>query len=329
MPQPVAGDVHVNKPLTNISIAYVQSAERFVASKVFPNIPVEYKSDVYYTYDRGDFNRDEMEERAPSTESAGSGYKIDNTPSYNCRVYAFHKDIDDQIRANSDSVLAPDREATIYVTNKALIKREKLWVSKFFAGGLWTNDWDGVASGMTGNQVLHWSDPASTPIENVRSGKTSVLESTGFEPNTLVLGRRVYDALLDHPDFVDRVKYGQTASGAAIVNQQILAQLFEVDRVLVMSAIENTAADGVANVHGFIGGKRALLCYSAPQPGIMTPSAGYTFSWTGHLGAGAEGNRIKNFRMEAKASDRVEIEMAFDQKLIAADLGFFWDTIIA
>jgi hypothetical protein len=41
---------------------------------VFPNIPVQKKSDRYYTYDRGDFNRDEMEERAPGTESEGSGY---------------------------------------------------------------------------------------------------------------------------------------------------------------------------------------------------------------------------------------------------------------
>lgn len=329
MPQPVAGDVHVNRPLTNISIAYVQSASRFVAARVFPNIPVEYKSDVYYTYDRGDFNRDEMEERAPSTESAGGGYRIDNTPNYNARVYAFHKDIDDQIRRNSDSVLQPDREATIFVTNKALIKREKLWVSKYFTGSVWSNDWDGVASGPTGSQVLQWNDPASTPIENVRSAKTAVLESTGFEPNKLVLGRRVYDALLDHPDFVDRVKYGQTANGAAIVNAQILAQLFEVDEVLVMSSIENTAAQGVSAAHSFIGGKRALLCYAAPEPGIMTPSAGYTFSWTGFLGAGAEGNRIRSFRQEQKSSDRVEIEMAFDQKLIAADLGFFWDTIVA
>lgn len=329
MPQPTAGDVHVNRPLTNISIAMVQDAANFVAARVFPNIPVASKSDTYYVYDRGEFNRDEMEERAPSTESAGGGYTVDGTPTYNARVYAFHKDIDDQIRSNADSQFQLDREATIFVTNKALVKREKLWVAKFFAGGLWTNDWDGVSSGPTGSQVLQWSDPASTPIENVRAARTSVLESTGFRPNTLVLGQRVADALMDHPDFVDRVKYGQTNGGPAMVDETVLARLFGVERVMVMAAIENTAAKGATNAHSFIGGKKALLCYSAPTPGLMTPSAGYTFSWTGHTGAGAEGNRIKKFRQENLASDRVEIEMAFDQKLIAADLGFFWDTIVA
>jgi hypothetical protein len=33
MPNPTAGDVHVNRPLTNISIAYMQDAAGFVADR--------------------------------------------------------------------------------------------------------------------------------------------------------------------------------------------------------------------------------------------------------------------------------------------------------
>jgi len=69
MPQPTARDVHVNAPLTNISIAFLQSQDSFVASRVFPSIPVMKQSDRYYTYDRGDFNRDEMQLRAPGPRS--------------------------------------------------------------------------------------------------------------------------------------------------------------------------------------------------------------------------------------------------------------------
>lgn len=327
--QPTPGDVHVNAPLTNISIAFLQNAANFVAARVFPNIPVSKQSDRYYTYDRGDFNRDEMRERAPSTESAGGGYTLDNTPTYYAPVYAFHKDIPDEVRANADAALNPDREATAFVTHKALIKREKIFVSRFFAGGLWTNDVDGVASNPTGGNVLQWNDANSTPIENVRLAKRTIAQSTGFEPNKLVLGRAVYDALLDHPDIIDRVKYGQTAGAPAQANLNVLAALFQVDEILVMNAIENTANEGASAAHSFIGGKKALLCYSTPSPGLMTPTAGYTFSWTGLLGSGAEGNRIRSFRMEQIKSDRVEIEMAFDSKLVSADLGYFWDSIVA
>lgn len=327
---PTPGDVHVNQPLTNISIAFLQNASNFVASRVFPNIPVSKQSDRYYTYDRGDFNRDEMEERAPSTESSGGGYTLDNTPTYYAPVYAFHKDIPDEVRSNADAVLNPDQEATAYVTHKALIKREKLFVNAYFKGGVWSFDYDGVASSPSSGQVLQWSDANSTPIENVRFAKRSVAESTGFKPNKLVLGRAVFDALLDHPDIIDRVKYGQAGVGQpAMANADILARLFEVDELLVMDAIENTAVEGRNASHSFIGGKKALLTYSTPSPGLMTPTAGYTFSWTGLLGAGAEGNRIRSFRMEQIKSDRVEIEMSFAMKLVSADLGFFWDSIVA
>lgn len=326
---PTPGDVHVNTPLTNISIAYIQNAANFVASRVFPNIPVAKQSDRYYTYDRGEFNRDEMQERAPATESAGGGYNVDNTPTYYCPRYSFHRDIPDEMRANADAVLNPDREATLYVTQKAMIKKEKLFVAGYLKSGIWTNDWAGVASAPSGSQVVQWNSSSSTPIENVRMARRTVLQSTGFEPNKLVLGRAVYDALLDHPEIIDRIKYGQTPGSAAQVNIQTLAALFEVEQILVMNAIENTAKEGQTPVHQFIGGKTALLAYAAPEPGLMTPSAGYTFSWTGLLGAGADGNRIRSFRLEQIGSDRVEIDMSWATKLVGADLGFFFNTIVA
>ena len=77
--------------------------------------------------------------RAPGTESAGGHYTVDSSPSYGAEIYAFHHDIPDPVRANADSVLAPDRESTELVTLKALIKREKLWVTKYFTTVIYTN----------------------------------------------------------------------------------------------------------------------------------------------------------------------------------------------
>lgn len=331
MPQPTLGDIHVNVPLTNVSVAYIQDAGDFIADKVFPNVPVTKQSDRYYTYDRGNFNRDEMQLRAPGAESAGSGYTVDNTPTYYAPVYAFHHDIPDQIRANSDAMVDPDRDATIFLTQKALIKREKTFVSNFFSTSIWTGNTDqtGVSSSSSSNQFLQWNDPNSTPIEDIRAQKTVVKQITGFMPNTLIIGQQVYDKLIDHPDIIDRVKYGQTAGQPAQIDTSDLQNLLKIQRVLVMSAIENTGKEGQTNSHAFIGGKKALLCYSAPQAGLMIPSAGYTFSWTGYLGAAATGQRIKRFRMEQLESDRVEIQMAYTQKVIGSDLGVFFNSAVA
>ena len=328
------GDVHVNRPLTNISVAYMQSAGVFVASRVFPNIPVAKQSDAYFAYDRGEFNRDAMEERAPATESAGGTYKIGNDVYYS-RVYAYHKDVPDQVRANQDSPINLDREATEFVTRKGLIKREVTWVDAYFKTGVWAFNVVGATSrssnldpsGASANGVLYWNDANSTPIEDVRLLKWLVLEETGFMPNTLTLGRPVFDVLVDHGDIVGRLDRGQTA-GPAMANRESLAALFEVDEVLVMDAIQNTAREGQDADHSFIGGKHALLSYRPATPGILTPSAGYTFSWNGYVGASDQGVRIKRFRMEELASDRIEAEAAYDQKLISGDLAAFFNGIV-
>lgn len=337
---PSRSDVHVNRPLTNLSLAFLQRATNFVADKVFPNIPVNKQSDAYFTYDRGEFNRDEMEERAPGTESAGGSYDI-ATDTYYARTRAYHKDIPDQVRANADSPISMDRDATDFVTRKGLINREVNFVAQYFTAGdpgdTWTFDVDGASTGSTpaafdptdsaNNQKLFWNDASSTPIEDVRQGKRFVLESTGFIPNVLTLQRTVFDTLIDHPDIVGRLDRGQT-TGPAQATRDSLAALFEVEDILVMDAIQNTGKQGQTAAHSFIGAKNAMLTYRPDSPGLLTPSAGYTFSWTGLLGSVANGMRIRRFRMEPLQSDRVEIDMSYDQKIVSADMGYFFGGIV-
>jgi hypothetical protein len=320
--QPSRSDVHINGPLSSISLAYIQSSDAFVADRAFPRLAVAKQSDSYFTYDRGYFNRAEMKKRAPGAESAGANYAL-STESYSADVWALHRDVADQVRANADSPISLDREATELLTLQGLLRKEKEWASAHFVTSAWTTERAGVAATPTGTQFLRWDVAASTPIEDVRAAVRTVQESTGFRPNRMVLGRSVYDALLDHPDIVGRLDRGQT-SGPAIVMRDALSALFEMDEILVMDAIENTANEGAANVHAFIGGKHALLVYTPASPGLMIPSAGYTFTWNGLLGGGALATRISRMRMDHLKSDRIEIEMAFDQKQVAADLGAFF-----
>lgn len=333
MPQPTASDVHVDRTLTNLSIAFLQNATNFVAMRVFPNVPVEYQSDRYFVYDRGDFNRDEAEVRAPGTETSGSGYELDNTPSYFCNVWGHHKDVPDQVRRNSDPAHDPDRAATAFVTHKLLIRREKQWATNYFTGGVWDNDYDGVASSAGANETLQWSDYTNgDPIGDIDEAKDTVLQNTGFLPNKLVLGREVFTQIKNHPDVIDRIKYSGGVGNLtpAMVTTTMLATLFDLDEVLVMNAIENTAAKGATDSHSFIGGKKALLTYASPAPALMEPSAGYTFSWTNYLETQNElGLAISTLRMPEKRADRIEGEIAMDQKLVSSALGFFWDSIVA
>lgn len=339
MPNPTLNSVHISRPLTNISIAWRQSATDFVAERVFPIVPVQKQADKYYTYDRSYWYRSEMQMRAPGTESAGGGYKL-STDSYFCDVFALHKDIADQIRANEDAPLSLERDSVEWLNLQAMIKKEKDFASTFMAGGVWTYEYDGVDSSPTAvasldptnassNDLLRWNDASSTPIEDIRRAKTYVKSKTGYTPNVLTIGQKVYDALIDHPDVIDRIKFGQTPGAPAMAGTATLAKLFEVDEILVSSAVQNSAAEGATESNDFVVGKHALLTYRPARPGILTPSAGYTFGWTGYLGGGVGAFQISKFRMENLKSDRVEGEMAYDMKKVAGDLGIFFDGIVA
>jgi hypothetical protein len=339
MSTPTAGDVHVNVPLTNISIAYMQDAAGFVADKVFPNVPVQKQSDRYFRYDRSDFRRNQFERRAPSTESAGSGWKIDSTPTYFADVWALHKDISDQIRANADSPLNMDRDATLWLGEQAMIAREVTWAANYFTTGVWTGvtgsaaDITGVSASPSTNEVLQWNDAASTPIADVKKYSDTIHLLTGKRPNKLTLGRQVWTQLSEHPDLIDRIKYTSGNSNPAIVSKQATAALFELDEILVMDGIQVTSAENPAfetsMTNAFIAGKKALLVYAAPSASLMQPSGGYTFSWSAFAGAGSMGQRIKSFRMEHLESDRIEGQMSYDQKLVCSDCGVFFNSIVS
>jgi hypothetical protein len=325
--KPTPSQVHVNQPLSILSIAFMQSLEGFVADKVFPVVPVDKQSDLYYEYARGDWNRNQMRKRAPGSESAGGVYSVSNTP-YMCDVFGLHKDIPDQLRANADSIFQLDSEGTEFLSRQALLHREIEFSTNFFKAGVWTTNITGVASGPGANQVLHWNDPASTPIENIREAKRAMQLLTGLKPNKLTIGAQVWDKLVDHPDVLDRIKHSAGNDRPAIVTKQAFAALVELEEILVMESIQNTAGEGLADSNAFVGGKRALLTHSPARAGLMTASAGYTFAWRGYLG-GTQASAISRFRLERNKVDRLEIEAAFDQKRVAADLGYFWDTIVA
>ena len=325
MAQPHINSVHVDAILTNISIGYLQNQDNFIADKVFPVIPVDKKSDKYFVYNKNDWFRDEAQRRADATESAGGGFNL-STDTYSADVFAFHKDVGDQLLANADAPLNPLREAAEFVTRRLMLRRELQFVSDFFKTGVWATDVTGVSGTPGSGETKQWSDyTASDPIDDIEEAKSDILGATGMEANTLVLGYETFRTLKNHPDLVDRIKY----TSSQTITTDMLAAMFDIPRVLVAKAVQATNKEGLTQAYDFAFGKKAALYHVAPNPGLLTPSAGYTFSWTGVSGGLGQVIGTSQFRMESLKADRVEAEMAFDNKVTGADLGYFWETIVA
>jgi hypothetical protein len=314
MPQPTAGDVHINRPLTSYSTAFLANSEDFVATKVFPIIGSQSKSDDFWVYDRADWMRMVSQRRAPGAPSAGGGYTL-GTDTFTVERWAIHNDVDDPTRANADDPLAPDNDATEWVSEQILRRLENEWLTQFFVTGAWTQE---VTPGTL------WSAGGSTPIEDVRTERRRIWSLTGKKPNKIVMNPAVFDVLVDHPDILARISF-TGGPNPAVVSEQTLAALFQVDEVLQAGGVTATSAEGAAtDTFDFMAGDNLLLCYVNPSPGPRTATAGATFAWTGLTGSSSLGNRIKRFRIEENESDRIEGEIWFDQKQMADDLGMLF-----
>jgi len=329
MPEPTYGDVHVQAALTAISVAYLQSEEHYIADKVFPVVPVVHQADRYFVYTKDDYFRDEAQLRADATESAGSGFNL-QTQSYSAGVWALHKDVGDQTRRNADPAVDIDVASTKFVMQRMLIRRDRFFAASFMALNKWGTDVTGAVAGNGTTTTTFWNDDGNgDPFSDIATAQTTILQNTGLEPNTLVLAFPVYQALRKHPLVIDRIKYTSPAY-AGNITPQLMAEAFDVERVLVSKGVYNTAAQGQTGSYSFIVGKNALLCHSARAPGLWTPSAGYTFAWQGFTGLNSMGVRVLQIPMPWLGSSmvRTEAEMAFDMQVVGKDLGYFFSAIV-
>lgn len=315
MPQPTRSQVHVDAILTNMSIAYMNEQDNFVASKVFPTVNVQKQSDKFFTYSQADFYRDQAQVRAGGTESAGSGYGL-STDTYSSSVWALHKDVDDQVAANSDAPLDPYQDATRFLAHQMMIRQERDWASNYFTTSVWGTD---------STPSTLWDASGSSPIDDIQTGINTVLSNTGYLPNTLVLSYAAYKTLRNHADFVDRYKY----TSADSITPELIGKVLDLPRVMVMKGVYNSAVEGASASYGQIGDKDALLCYVAPNAGLMTASAGYNFVWNGVGGGLGTSTAVSRFRMDWLRADRIEIESAWDFKVVSSALGYFFSNPVS
>jgi hypothetical protein len=337
MPMLTPSAVHVDQPLTNLTLAYVQDQSNFIADKVFPTVGVNKQSDKYYIYDRAGMNRGgERKPLAPRTEVKRIGLSV-STDSYYADVFGLGMDFDDQTIANEDAALEIRAAGAQTLITNLLIDREIDFANTFFSASVWNTEYTGVANADndTAAEVTQWSDYTNaTPITDVTTARRAMqLKSGGYKPNTMVVGKEVRDILINHPDILARLNGGATVSNTALITNAKLAEIFEVENFYVMEAVQNSAAEGLAESNAFIGGKSALLTYTPSSAGLMTPAAGLTFAWNNLQGVQNLGITVESFSDDALrrvgVAEHIQAKMAYDMKVVGADLGVFFKTIVA
>lgn len=329
MPQPLSSELHVDKLLTDVALAWSQDQKNFIADKVFPVVPVRKESDLYAEYDRGFFYRNEMDVRPRGGRPAQAGYKVKKS-RYSCEEYALEHVIDDRDRENADQPLDPELAGTRLLTTQAMINRDQKWTTAYMKTGVWTTDYTGVTAKAEESKdtFLQFDQAGAESVKFLRELRWEIASTTGYMPNVAVFGVDAFEGLGNDEDVLNRIRYTQRA----VTTEEIIASLIGIDKVLVPCGVANTAAEGATDSIDFIVGRKdVLLVYAAPAPSITSPSAGYTFAWTGLIPGytNAFGGVIEKGREPLAHSDIIQIRAAFDVKAVAPDLGVFLSEAVA
>ena len=109
-----------------------------------------------------------------------------------------------------------------------------------------------------------------------------------------------------------------------VLQLNVLAQLFGIDKITVQRSIMNKAELGQAAKMEYIGDPNAfLLAYATDTPSIDEPSAGYIFTWD-MLGNGNILPILNYLGENGTHSEFIEGLMAADMKKTADDLAMFF-----
>lgn len=315
--QPGANDVHVDRLLTQMSIGYQNAI--YIAQRIAPVVLVDRQSDIVPKYDQSHWFRNEAVKLASTDAPPAGGYEVDTTDKYFCELYGIGHLIADDARANTDSPFNLDRDGMEWLVDKMDMARERSFISDFWKTTVWGTDKTG------GSDFTKWSTFAtSTPIQNLRSFKRDIRRKIARNPNILVMGDLTWDSLADHPDLLDRIKYASSSTSPAIVTPNLLAQLLELEEILIGLSIYTASPEGTAEgsvTYTANWDDDALLLYRPARASLRQPAAIYNFVWRTVFGT----QRYIRRRREPLA-DRADLLEAFeywDMKITAANAGLF------
>ncbi len=315
--QPTPASLHIDKLMTDHSIAYRN--KQYIADTIFPVVTVKKQSDRVPKYDQSHWFRDEAKLRTPGAKSQRGGFSVDTTQTYFCDRYSYGFEIADEQRDNQDEPFDLDRDATEFATDKVLMRREVSFATNWFATSKWGTDKVG------GTDFTKWSDYAgSQPLVDIATYR-DVTESLGIpEPNMGILGKQGWLQVKWHPDLIDTIKY--TQKGQLSIEQ--VATLFELDQLLIGRSIYTTSPEGTAEAsvtYTRIWGKNMLLLYTPGRPSLLTPAAGYCYTWARVPGSL---QYIKRMRDEEKEIDVLEANSYFTHVQTAKNAGVFLSNVV-
>ena len=272
-----------NRYLTNMSVAYFQPDDWFVSPFIFPILPVEFSSGLYWIFDKGDLARDNVQ-RKPEYGKVTPMMYGHSQDSYACEVDQVIVGLDqissqDARRSNYPGMNDPRRSKVRIAAEQMKLHQDITFAKGYFKSGIWTQEYTGKSTTPGTNEFYKFDNANFDPIQFFGARRTEMMKNGRRKPNVLAFGVEAWEGIKSNPLILDRIKYSGSTANPATINPNVIAQLLEIERVVVLNSTYNKGGYGVTDMDFICDSKGVLLCYANPTPAIDEPSAGYTIAW--------------------------------------------------
>lgn len=288
----------VDKQVTNILKAYTN--KDFIADKILPKFVVEEEGGIIPSMGTSHLRIYDNRRALWDESSHRMDFKYVNSDRYAIEYYDVDVYMPDRLQRQIQLPFNVRRDAGIIAMQNLMLEREALLAAVFTSTAILTNN-------VTLTGADKYSDPSSTPLADMEAGRTSIYEKTGTEANAMVIGRKVFNTLKDHPDFANKVRGSQERLSSKGLKSMI-AEYLEIpeENILIGKGIKITSNEGQSETKSVVWGNDIVLFTKAMESAIYEPSLGYGFVLKG------ENLRASNRRHSEDKGDIERVEWAYD-----------------
>lgn len=266
---------------------------------------------------------EELLQKRDTLRSPGSGYSRGNfkfeTATYACQEHGAEEPVDDRLRQMYSEYFDAEVIAGLRARSAVMVNAEQRIADAVFNPTTWTggalttaitNEWD---SNHTANAV---------PITDVEAAVNKVYDASGLWPNALIINRKVFRNLRNLDQIIERINSegAGNASKPSDITVQMLAQVFDLDFVIVAGGTKNTANEGQTALPGQIwSSEYAMVCRIATTNDFAEPCIGRTFHWSAD--GSSIGGTVESYRDEPVRADIIRVRHDVDELVLYPQAG--------
>lgn len=304
----------IDPVLTGITLAYRNA--RYVADDVLPRVAPFGKQEFKYSQ----WTRAEQF-TIPDTHVGRRG--IPNEVEFTATAMTDSTEdygLDDVIPIddinNARGSFDPLGHAAESLTDLILLGREKRVAELVFSAAAYPAANKDQLAGDT-----QWSSANSDPITAIGDA----LDVPMIRPNVLVLGQATWTGLRRHEKIVQATaSIGGSTAGMA--SRRAVADLFEIEEIIVGAGWVNTAKRGQTATYTRIWGKHAAALFRDRL--AQGDDNRITFGFTAQYGDRVSG-QLQEPKSGLRGGIRVRVGESVKEVIVAADLGYFFEDAVA